>query len=75
MLERDNRGIGVENPTGVPGALGVTGSKQIFKVDNPAERHDVTPRSAGAPRAHGNLTTAVTIVPVTKLPPVFIDLV
>ena len=39
VLERDNRGIGVDNPTGLGPAggpiplLGVTGSKRVYKID------------------------------------------
>ena len=75
VLERDNRGIGVENPTGVPGALGVTGSKRIFKVSIPSNVTDVT--SIPLSRLGlTNTTTGVTIVPLAKqeLAP-FIDLV
>jgi hypothetical protein len=74
VLERDNRGIGVENPTGVPGALGVSGSKRIFKVTIPSNVTDVT----NIPLARlglTNSTTNVTIVPVTKTPIPFLDLV
>jgi hypothetical protein len=74
VLERDNRGIGVENPTGVPGAAGVTGSKRIFKVTIPSTVTDVT----NIPLARlglTNPTTGVTIVPVTKQPAPFIDIV
>jgi hypothetical protein len=74
VLERDNRGIGVENPTGVPGALGVTGSKQIFKVRIPADVTDVT--SIALPRLGlTNSTTGVTIVPLTKQATPFINIV
>ncbi|HEY5908222.1 MAG TPA: esterase-like activity of phytase family protein, partial [Vicinamibacteria bacterium] len=33
VLERDNRGIGVDNPQGKTGPTGVTGSKRVFKMD------------------------------------------
>lgn len=33
VLERDNRGIGVDNPVGRTGGLGVVGSKRVYKID------------------------------------------
>jgi hypothetical protein len=33
VLERDNRGIGVDNPVGKTGALGVVGSKRVYRID------------------------------------------
>lgn len=69
VLERDNRGIGVDNPMGRTGATGVTGSKRVFKIDvNGAT--DVTGQSLPL----GDLPAS--IVPVQKsseLTP-FIDL-
>jgi hypothetical protein len=61
VLERDNRGIGVEDPNGVT----VAGSKRIYKID-------VTGASdvSGTFLPGGSLGT---IVPVTKSP-VFIDI-
>ena len=76
VLERDNRGIGVDNPAGrgpvggpIP-ALGVVGSKRVYKIDI-AGATDV---SALALPDDGNLA-AVGIVPVQKNDAsVFIDL-
>ena len=67
VLERDNRGIGVDDPAGA----GTVGSKRIFKIDVLG----ATDISNRALPNDGNLGGAVPpIVPVTKLPDVFIDL-
>jgi hypothetical protein len=63
VLERDNRGIGVDDPAGA----NITGSKRVFKIDI----RGATDVSALALPA-GDLPT--TITPVTKSPSVFIDL-
>ena len=76
VLERDNRGIGVDNPAGrgsgappIP-ALGVVGSKRVFRIDI-AGATDVAALSLPD---DGNLA-AVGIVPVQKDDAdVFIDL-
>ena len=63
VLERDNRGIGIDDPAGAS----VVGSKRVFKIDIDGAT-DVTNRvlPVGALPAD--------IVPVTKSPDVFIDL-
>ena len=66
MLERDNRGIGVDDPAGA----NVVGSKRVYKIDI-AGATDVAARVLPS---DGNLAAAVPIVPVTKSPDVFIDL-
>jgi len=67
VLERDNRGIGVEDPAGVT----VVGSKRVFRIDVLG----ATDISNRALPNDGNLAGAVPpIVPVTKLPEVVIDL-
>ena len=76
MLERDNRGIGVDNPAGrgpaagpIP-ALGVVGSKRVYKIDIDG----ATDVSELVLPDDGNLA-AVGIVPVQKNDAdVFIDL-
>jgi hypothetical protein len=76
VLERDNRGIGVDNPAGrglaggpIP-ALGVVGSKRVYKIDIDG----ATDVSELALPDDGNLA-AVGIVPVQKNDAdVFIDL-
>lgn len=69
VLERDNRGIGVDNPQGKAGALGVVGSKRVYRIDVVGAT-DVT--SLALPI--GDLPSG--IVPVTKSSEVtpFIDL-
>lgn len=65
VLERDNRGIGVDNPQG----LNKVGSKRVFKIDIDGAT-DVTNRALPA----GDLSTLIPpIVPVTKVS-LFIDL-
>jgi hypothetical protein len=67
VLERDNRGIGVDDPAGA----NVVGSKRVFKIDVLGAT-DIADRALPS---DGNLTAAVPpIVPVTKSPEVFIDL-
>jgi hypothetical protein len=67
VLERDNRGIGVDDPAGA----NVVGSKRIFKIDVRGAT-DIAERTLPT---DGNLATAVPpIVPVTKPLEVFIDL-
>jgi hypothetical protein len=67
VVERDNRGIGVDDPVGA----NVVGSKRVFKIDVLGAT-DIADR--GLP-SDGNLAGAVPpIVPVTKSPEVFIDL-
>jgi hypothetical protein len=67
VLERDNRGIGVDDPAGA----NVVGSKRIFKIDVRGAT-DIAERTLPA---DGNLAAAVpAIVPVTKSLAVFIDL-
>ena len=67
VLERDNRGIGVDDPVGA----GVVGSKRIYTIDVLGAT-DISNRPLPN---DGNLAGAVPpIVPVTKLPDVFIDL-
>jgi hypothetical protein len=67
VLERDNRGIGVDDPAGA----NVVGSKRVFKIDVLGTT-DIADRALPN---DGNLTAAVPpIVPVTKSPEVFIDL-
>ena len=76
VIERDNRGIGVDNPAGlgraggpVP-ALGVTGSKRVFRIDLDGAT-DVSTRSLPD---NGDLAAAG-VVPVQKNDAdVFIDL-
>jgi len=76
VLERDNRGIGVDNPAGhgpaggpIP-ALGVVGSKRVYKIDIDG----ATDVSALVLPDDGNLTAAG-IVPVRKNDAdVFIDI-
>jgi hypothetical protein len=76
VLERDNRGIGVDNPTGrgvaggpIP-ALGVVGSKRVYKID----LDGATDVSTLVLPDDGNLAAAG-IVPVQKNDAdVFIDL-
>jgi hypothetical protein len=76
VLERDNRGIGVDNPAGrgvaggpIP-ALGVVGSKRVYAID----LHGATDVSAMSLPDDGNLAAAG-IVPVRKDDgTVFIDL-
>ena len=63
VLERDNRGIGVDDP---PGAR-VVGSKRVFKIDI-AGATDVT----GVTLGESALPAGV--IPVTKSPEVFIDI-
>jgi len=65
VLERDNRGIGVDDPAGA----NVVGSKRIYKI-NVTGATDIA--NTALP-ADGNLTGA-SITPVTKDPSVFIDL-
>ena len=67
VLERDNRGIGVDNPQGKTGPTGVTGSKRVFKIDVTGAT-DVS----GLDLPLGDLPS--TIVPVTKQALPFIDL-
>ncbi len=59
VLERDNRGLGVDNPVGKTGELGVVGSKRVYRIDL-AGATDVT--SLALPI--GDLPSG--IVPVTK---------
>lgn len=67
VLERDNRGLGVDDPVGA----GTVGSKRVYKIDVLGAT-DISNRSLPN---DGNLAAAVPpIVPVTKLPDVFIDL-
>jgi hypothetical protein len=67
VLERDNRGIGVDDPAGA----NVVGSKRIYKIDI----RGTTDIAARELPSDGNLAAAVPpIVPVTKSPDVFIDL-
>jgi len=67
VLERDNRGIGVDDPAGA----NVVGSKRILKIDV----FGATDISARSLPSDGNLTAAVPpLIPVTKSPEVFIDL-
>ena len=67
VLERDNRGIGVDDPAGA----NVVGSKRIYKIDV----RGATDIAARELPSDGNLAAAVPpIVPVTKSPDVFIDL-
>jgi len=67
VLERDNRGIGVDDPAGA----NVVGSKRIYKLDV----RGATDIAARELPSDGNLAAAVPpIVPVTKSPDVFIDL-
>ena len=65
VLERDNRGIGVDDPVGA----NVVGSKRIFKIDVLGAT-DIANRALPA---DGNLAAAG-ITPVTKADSVFIDL-
>ena len=67
VLERDNRGIGVDNPQGKTGPTGVTGSKRVFKMDVTGAT-DVSALDLPL----GDLPS--TIVPVTKQALPFIDL-
>ena len=60
VLERDNRGIGVDDPAGA----NVVGSKRIFKIDV----RGATDIANLVLPADGNLAAAVTIMPVTKSP-------
>ena len=60
VLERDNRGIGVDNPAGLAANLGVVGSKRVYKIDIEGAT-DVT--NLALPE--GDLSAAG-IVPVTK---------
>lgn len=64
VLERDNRGIGVDDPAGAS----VVGSKRVYKID---VRSATNIASLSLP-ADGNLAAAG-IVPVSKSP-VFVDL-
>jgi hypothetical protein len=67
VLERDNRGLGVDDPVGAS----TVGSKRIYKIDVLGAT-DISNRPLPN---DGNLAAAVPpIVPVTKLPDVFIDL-
>src|SRR5262245_55009311 len=66
VLERDNRGIGVDDPAGA----NVVGSKRIFKIEVTPDTTDI---SNTALPADGNLANAG-ITPVTKTPTPFIDL-
>jgi hypothetical protein len=67
VLERDNRGIGVDDPAGA----NVVGTKRIYKIDVLGAT-DISNRSLPD---DGNLAAAVPpIAPVTKSPEVFIDL-
>jgi hypothetical protein len=67
VLERDNRGIGVDDPAGA----NVVGSKRVFKIDV----RGATDISQRALPADGNLAGATPpIVPVSKSTEVFIDL-
>ena len=67
VLERDNRGIGVDDPAGA----GIVGSKRVYKIDVLGAT-DISNRSLPN---DGNLGAAVPpIVPVAKFPDVFIDL-
>ncbi|HYN02199.1 MAG TPA: esterase-like activity of phytase family protein, partial [Vicinamibacteria bacterium] len=59
VLERDNRGIGVDNPVGRVGALGVVGSKRVYKIDV-SGASDIT----GVPLPADTLPAGV--VPVAK---------
>jgi hypothetical protein len=65
VLERDNRGIGVDDPAGAA----VVGSKRVYRIDV----RGATDISALVLPADGNLAAAG-ITPVTKSPDVFIDL-
>jgi len=65
VIERDNRGIGVDDPAGAS----VVGSKRIYKIDGTGAT-DITNKALPA---DGNLADA-SITPVTKDPSVFIDL-
>ena len=76
VLERDNRGIGVDNPAGRGSGvapfppLGIVGSKRVFKID----LQNATDVSGESLPDDGNLAT-VGIVPVQKNDAeVFIDL-
>ena len=76
VLERDNRGIGVDNPAGRGSGvapfppLGIVGSKRVFKID----LQNATDVSGESLPDDGNLA-AVGIVPVQKNDAeVFIDL-
>lgn len=79
VIERDNRGIGVENPQGIgPGAptplnsMGVVGSKRVYKIDIDGAT-DVL--SMDLPDSNGDLA-GFGIVPVQKNDAdVFIDFV
>jgi hypothetical protein len=63
VIERDNRGIGVDDPAGAR----AVGSKQVFKIDI-AGASDVT----GVTLGENALPAGV--IPVTKSPEVFIDI-
>ncbi|HZO37681.1 MAG TPA: esterase-like activity of phytase family protein [Methylomirabilota bacterium] len=65
VIERDNRGIGVDDPAGA----NVVGSKRVFKIDV----RGATDITNTALPDNGDLTAAQ-ITPVTKSPEVFIDL-
>jgi hypothetical protein len=65
VIERDNRGIGVDDPAGA----NVVGSKRVFKIDV----RGATAITNTALPDNGDLAAAH-ITPVTKSPEVFIDL-
>jgi hypothetical protein len=65
VIERDNRGIGVDDPAGA----NVVGSKRVFKIDV----RGATDITNTALPDNGDLAAAH-ITPVTKSPEVFIDL-
>lgn len=66
VLERDNRGIGVDDPAGA----NVVGSKRIFKIEVTPDTTDIANKALPA---DSNLA-ATNIVPVTKALTPFIDL-
>src|SRR5262245_26417654 len=66
VLERDNRGIGVDDPAGA----NVVGSKRVFKIEVTPATTDI--KDTALP-ANGDLAAAG-IVPVTKALTPFIDL-
>ena len=69
VLERDNRGIGVDNPAGKTGPLGVVGSKRVYSIAITSETTDI---SAIDLPDDGDLDAA-NITPVEKSE-MFIDL-
>jgi len=67
VLERDNRGIGVDNPKGLLDQLGIVGSKRVYKIDVTGAT-DVTALSLPL------LDLPAGIVPVAKSTEPFINL-